>query len=176
MHPAAIAHARNYAAPPIADHRVGKSFAPVTFLKEDRMIEGSSPARLYALIVGAVLVVAGIIGFFYESSFHTGNLAPRADVLGLLTVNGWDNLMHLITGLLGLAAAGYAARAYALGLGAVYLVVAVLGFAAGSGDEIFGLIVVNTADNMLHLVLGAAGVLAGLATAASAKAPARAVS
>ncbi len=133
-------------------------------------MDGPSPARLYALIVGAALVVAGIVGFFYESSFHTGSLAPRADAFGLLSVNGWHNLVHLATGLLGLAAAGYAARAYALGLGVVYVVLAVLGFAVGSGDEIFGLIVVNTYDNLLHLVLAAAGIAAGLATPAGGKA------
>src|SRR3712207_9285870 len=47
---------------------------------------------------------------------------------------------------------------YALGLGAVYLVVAALGFIAGDGDEIFNLIPVNTEDNVLHLLIGVAGV------------------
>jgi hypothetical protein len=28
-------------------------------------MSGSSPARLYAGVVGAVLVVAGVVGFFY---------------------------------------------------------------------------------------------------------------
>ena len=40
--------------------------------KEERM-EEASPARLYCLLVGAVLVIAGIIGFFYEASFATGD-------------------------------------------------------------------------------------------------------
>ncbi len=31
----------------------------------------SSPAMLYAGVVGAVLVVAGIIGFFYNAEFTT---------------------------------------------------------------------------------------------------------
>jgi hypothetical protein len=46
----------------------------------------------------------------------------------------------------------------------VYLVVALLGFIAGDGEEIFNLIPVNTEDNVLHLLLGIAGVGAGLAT------------
>jgi len=56
------------------------------------------------------------------------------------------------------------ARGYALVLGAVYLVVALLGFLAGDGGEIVNLIPVNTEDNFLHLLIGIAGVGAGLAT------------
>jgi hypothetical protein len=89
-------------------------------------------------------------------------------VLGILDVNGWHNLVHIATGAIGLAvAASYGgSRGYALGLGAVYLLVAALGFIAGNGDEIFNLIPVNTEDNFLHLLLGIAGVGAGLATPA----------
>jgi hypothetical protein len=32
-------------------------------------MQNLSPARLYALVFGSVLVVAGIIGFFYEATF-----------------------------------------------------------------------------------------------------------
>ena len=32
----------------------------------------ASPAQLYATLVGAALVIAGIIGFLYDSSFATG--------------------------------------------------------------------------------------------------------
>ena len=67
-------------------------------------MENSSPARLYALLVGGVLTIAGIIGFFYSSSFDTGSELPTDEVLGILSVNGWHNIVHLATGLLGLAA------------------------------------------------------------------------
>jgi hypothetical protein len=125
-------------------------------------MEGSSPARLYATLVGGTLVVAGIIGFFYSSSF--GGPGTVDDVFGILAVNGWHNMVHILTGALGLLAAGYAARQYALGLGAVYLVIAVWGFIIGSGDSLLGFIPVNTEDNFLHLILGFLGVAAGLAT------------
>jgi hypothetical protein len=129
-------------------------------------MEGSSPARLYASLVGGVLVIVGIIGFFYSSSFGSpGNVDA---VLGILNVNGWLNLVHIATGGLGLLAAGYAARQYALGLGAVYIVIAIWGFIIGSGDNILGFIPVNTADNFLHLILGVLGVAAGMATPAVA--------
>jgi Domain of unknown function (DUF4383) len=131
-------------------------------------MEERSPAQIYALVVGVTLVAAGILGFFYSASFGTGDGTGRDAVLGILDVNGWHNLVHLATGALGLAlAASYGgARGYALGLGVVYLVVALLGFIVGDGDEIVNLIPVNTEDNVLHLLLGVGGVGAALATPA----------
>jgi hypothetical protein len=129
-------------------------------------MEGRSPAQLYALVFGVTLVAAGILGFFYNADFGTGDGTERDAVIGILDVNGWHNIVHILTGALGLAvAASYGgARGYALGLGAVYIVVAVAGFVAGDGDEIFNLIPVNTEDNILHALIGIAGVGAGLAT------------
>lgn len=129
-------------------------------------MEGASPARLYATLVGGTLVIAGIIGFFYSSSF--GGPGTVDNVFGILAVNGWHNVVHIVTGGLGLLAAGYAARQYALGLGVVYLAIAAWGFIIGSGDSILGFIPVNTEDNFLHLILGVLGVGAGLATPAVA--------
>jgi Domain of unknown function (DUF4383) len=132
-------------------------------------MEATSPARLYAILVGGVLVIAGIIGFFYSSSF--GGPGEVDDVFGILAVNGWHNVVHILTGLLGLAAAGYAARAYALGMGAVYVVIAIWGFIIGSGESLLGFIPVNTEDNVLHLILGLTGLAAGAATPATHAAP-----
>jgi hypothetical protein len=114
-------------------------------------------------------VVTGILGFFYNASFGTGDGTDRDAVLGLLDVNGWHNVVHVLTGVLGLVVAGRygAARAYALGFGAIYLVIALLGFIAGDGEELFNLIPVNTEDNFLHLLIGLAGVGAGWATPAT---------
>ena len=128
-----------------------------------------SPARLYALLVGAVLVGAGIIGFFYEAEF-TNDESVRDAVLGILDVNGWHNVVHIATGALGLlafTAGAYAARTYALGLGVVYIAVAVWGFVVGDGDSILSIVPVNTEDNVLHLLIGIAGIGAGLATPAT---------
>jgi Domain of unknown function (DUF4383) len=131
-------------------------------------MEERSPAQVYALLIGLTLVVAGIAGFFYSASFSTGDGTERDAVLGVLDVNGWHNLVHIASGAIGLAVAGSygGSRVYALGLGVVYLVVAALGFIAGDGEEIFNLIPVNTEDNILHLLIGIAGVGAGLATPA----------
>ena len=129
-----------------------------------------SPAQLYALIFGVVLVVAGIMGFFYEGSFSTGDDAPRDAVLGILDVNGWHNLVHILTGIIGLVvASSYASsRSYAFGLGLIYIIVAIWGFILGSGDSILSIVPVNTEDNFLHLFIGFAGIAAGMATPAVA--------
>jgi hypothetical protein len=125
-------------------------------------MEGATPARLYATLVGAVLVIAGIVGFFYSSSF--GSPGNVDEVFGVLDVNGWHNLFHIATGAVGLLVAGFAARQYSLLLGLLYLAVAAWGFVIGSGDSILDVIPINTADTILHLVLGALGILAFLAT------------
>jgi uncharacterized protein DUF4383 len=131
-------------------------------------MEERSPAQVYALVIGLTLVVAGIAGFFYSASFSTGDGAERDAVLGILDVNGWHNIVHIASGAVGLLVVGSyrGARAYALGLGVVYLLVTLLGFIAGDGEEILNLIPVNTEDNFLHLLIGIAGIAAGLATPA----------
>jgi hypothetical protein len=125
-----------------------------------------SPAQVFALVIGATLLVAGIVGFFYNASFGTGDGTDRDALLGILDVNGWHNVVHIASGAIGLLVAGSygGARAYALAFGGIYLLVALLGFIAGNGEEIFNLIPVNTEDNFLHLLIGLAGVGAGLAT------------
>jgi hypothetical protein len=127
-------------------------------------MEASSPAKLYATVVGAVLTILGIIGFFYSASF--GSPGTVDDIFGIFAVNGWHNVLHLATGLVGLAAAGYAARTYALAVGLLYLVVAIWGFIIGSGDAILSIVPVNAEDNVLHLLLGLTGLAAGAASPA----------
>lgn len=136
-------------------------------------MEESSPARLYCLLVGAVLVVAGIIGFFYEASFATGDSIRSDDVFGILSVNGWHNLVHIAIGAVLLLAAGSAARGAALLVGVLYIVLCVLGFIATSNngigfvaenDTLLKLVPVNNEDNVLHLILGITGVIAAFAT------------
>jgi uncharacterized protein DUF4383 len=119
----------------------------------------STPAKLYAGVIGATLLVAGIIGFFYSSAF--GSPGEVDAVFGILDVNGWHNLVHIASGVLGLlafASGPAASRTYALAFGAVYIVVAIWGFVIGSGESILGIIPVNTEDNILHVILGVLGI------------------
>ena len=125
-----------------------------------------SPAQVFGLVVGITLVAVGILGFFYNASFGTGDGTERDAVLGMLDVNAWHNIVHIATGGIALALAGSysGSRAYAIAFGVLYLLVTALGFIAGDGDEIFNVIPVNTEDNILHLLFGIAGIGAGLAT------------
>jgi hypothetical protein len=129
-----------------------------------------SPAQVYALLFGATLLVAGIAGFFYSADFSTGAAAAdprnRDALIGVFDVNGWTDVLYVLTGAAGLAAARswVAARRYAFGVGALYLILAGIGFALGDGHAIFGLIIVNTADNVLHVVVAVLGLLTAIAS------------
>ena len=139
-------------------------------------MQNQEPARLYALVVGLVLVFAGIVGFFYESSF-TSDSSVRDGVLGILDVNGWHNVVHIATGALGLVAFASgvsAARTYAFAIGAVYVIVAVWGFAVGDGGSILGIVPINTEDSVLHLLIGLTGIGAGVASQSARVSPAAA--
>jgi Domain of unknown function (DUF4383) len=135
-------------------------------VRENRIVQDRSPAQLYTLVVGAGLVALGIAGFFYIASFASGDGLERDAVIGILDANGWANVLHVVTGAVALFFVGSygGARVCAIGLGIVYLVVGVAGFVAGDGGEIVKLVPVGTEDNVLHLLLGIAGIGAGLAT------------
>lgn len=104
--------------------------------------------RLYAQIVGLVLILIGAVGLF---------LGERS-WLGVLNVDILEDIVHLVTGAL-LALVGFweRGRAYARGvvgtLGVIYLLVGVLGFVA---PTLFGLLPhgYSVWDNVLHLALG----------------------
>ena len=137
----------------------------------DRNTGDKTPAQIYSLVFGATLLLAGIIGFFVNSNFGDLGSNVDGDNLILFEVNGWHNIVHLASGAVGLALAGsrVGARAFALGFGAVYLVVTIWGFATGD-NVLFGLLPVNTADNFLHLAISLAGLAAGAASPADTQA------
>jgi hypothetical protein len=88
-------------------------------------MEPPSPARLFATLVGAGLVIYGMVGFFYDSSFARPD--DLREALGLASVNGWANSFHMLTGALGLFLAGFASGRYAIGIGSAYILIAVAG-------------------------------------------------
>lgn len=99
-------------------------------------------ARTIAYVLGAVLLVVGVLGFFNNP------------VLGFFEVDLIHNLIHLITGAVLLYAAWKSevmAVMIAKVLGIVYALVGVLGFFAGG--SILGFFAVNGADNVLHILL-----------------------
>jgi hypothetical protein len=130
---------------------------------------GRSAAQWFCLIVGATLVVVGLLGFLAEATFDTSAGGDPGALDGenfvLFEVNGWHNVVHIASGLFLLALAGKhrTARTAALAFGAIYAVVTVVGLI--DGHDVLGVIPVNPADNVLHILLTVAAFAAALAPA-----------
>ena len=122
-------------------------------------------AQVYAMALGGVLVLVGIVGFLVEPSFGIGDSAQRGTLIAF-DINGWHNVVHLLSGIVGLAMAGTAAKArlFSIGYGVVYVLVTILGFVVGDGGLLLSIIPINTADNLLHLVIALTGIGVGLAS------------
>ena len=118
-------------------------------------------AKQYARIFGIVALLIGILGFVPGiSSGYSGS----GFLLGIFAINPLHNVIHILTGLVGIFAGFYAggayARMYALVFGVVYALVTVLGFTplVVSGS-LLGLIPINMADNILHIAISASALL-----------------
>lgn len=125
-----------------------------------------SPAQTWARLIGFVLLAAGVIGFFYSSAF--GTPGHTDSLFGILEVNGWGNVLHIVTGALALALAGSysSARSGCILLAVVYAIVAIWGFALGHGGAILSIIPVNVEDNVFHAIVAVASLALGIGTAA----------
>lgn len=132
-----------------------------------RHLQRRPPAETCALLVGLLLVAAGIVGFFYNGTF-TSNERIHDDMLGAFSVNGWANALNVALGIWGLAAASSrsGARAYGYLAGLLLIGLAVWGFVLGSGQSILSIIPVNAANNWARLVLGLACLVAAVVTSA----------
>jgi len=155
----------------------GRDGAGLVDAKDDGRHKGMTPAQWYCLLAGLALLLAGIFGFLADSTFDTslgnadandteaaGNADGKLQGDGFLgfEVNGWHNVVHLLSGLLLLAAfrSRKAAKTVALAFGIVYGIVALIGLI--NGNDVLGIIPVNPADNILHIALSLAGILAAL--------------
>jgi hypothetical protein len=125
-----------------------------------------TPAQWYCLIFGATLLLVGIVGFFVDAGFDTGSSIDGDKLLGIFEVSGIHNLIHIASGAVLLAASPKraSARLVAIAFGVVYLLVTIIGFI--QGDNVLGIIPVNTADNFLHVAISLLGIGAGLASSA----------
>src|SRR5215212_5014434 len=122
---------------------------------------GRTPAQWYCLLGGLALLLAGVLGFISDATFDTGTKIQGDGFLGF-EVNGWHNLVHILSGLLLLSAFRRRgpAKTVALAFGIVYGLVAIIGLI--DGNDVLGIIPVNPADNVLHIALSALGILSGL--------------
>lgn len=117
-----------------------------------------------SLVFGAVFTLVGILGFV--PGITTTDVDGHQLLFGLFMVDGVHNIVHLASGIVGLAAAGSEryAKLYLIGFGAVYALVTLLGFFT---NPVLGFLHVNTADNWLHLVLAVGLLGAGFGLEAS---------
>ncbi len=105
-------------------------------------------------LLGVVLVVVGLLGFFMTSP-----------LLGIFEVDVLHNVIHLASGAIALVVGGNQAmaRMYLIIFGFVYAGVALLGYMQGN---VLGLFAVNAADNVLHAVIGAVCLVVGFGSKA----------
>ncbi len=121
-------------------------------------------ARTYAGVVGVVVILIGVVGL----------IAGEKPLLGLVNIDILEDIIHLVTGGL-LAYVGFGqqdeglARSVVGGLGAVYLLVGVLGFII---PMLFGLLPngYSIVDNIIHLTLGVLGIAVAVSSRGSATA------
>ncbi|HTI75094.1 MAG TPA: DUF4383 domain-containing protein [Mycobacterium sp.] len=108
-----------------------------------------------ALLVAAAFILLGVLGFI-------PGLTSDGKLFGVFAISGLHNVLHLVSGFVGVALARtYAAsRAYFLGGGLVYLALWLHGLFMARG-----LLPINSADNWLHFGLGFGMILLGLTLA-----------
>jgi hypothetical protein len=111
-----------------------------------------------ATISGVVFILVALLGFTPVGMpfMQMGGTSPM--LLGMFPVNALHNVVHMLFGVWGLVAGRSAARSvvYALGSGAAYLALGVMGLFT---DTLLGVVPIGGYDVVLHLVL--AVVLAG---------------
>lgn len=126
-----------------------------------------SPARVYLVASGIVLVLAGAVGFGVNSAFPATSAdvhaAGSGHIFGVFETNGWHNLSSMISGViaLGFALRPEWARTGAFVKGVLYTAVTVS--IALWGPEAFR-IASNTADQIVHGTFAVTGLAAGAAT------------
>ncbi|WP_148615545.1 DUF4383 domain-containing protein [Nocardioides rubriscoriae] len=130
--------------------------------------DSGKPVRTFALVVGAVFLLVGILGFVpgITQDLDTIQLAgheSNAKLLGIFQVSVLHNLVHVAFGVAGLALARKTSTAvtYLVAGGAVYLVLFVYGIATDHSSA-GNFVPLNAADDALHLVLGIAMIALGL--------------
>lgn len=113
-----------------------------------------------AMVFGVVLLLIGILGFIPGVTNTDGLL------LGIFQVDTVHNIVHLITGALGIYAATASlstSRMYFQVFGVVYALIAILGFFSGDG-MVLGFLVNNMADTWLHVVIAVVALYYGFGT------------
>jgi hypothetical protein len=128
-----------------------------------------TPVQTAAAVVGIVFLLVGVLGFIpgittnYDQLTFAGHMSGAA-LLGIFNVSILHNIVHLLFGVVGLLAARTpgGARSYLLVGGIIYLVLFIYGLVIPM-DGPANFVPVNSADNVLHLILAIAMVGLGVA-------------
>ncbi len=97
--------------------------------------------KTYAFILGLVLLIVGIWGFFTQS------------ILGIFGVNTLQSVLHVIAGLFGLyVGTSGEGSGYNSVIGWIGIILGILGFVAA--DLLISLLNINSSITYLHIVLG----------------------
>jgi Domain of unknown function (DUF4383) len=124
-----------------------------------------TPVQSLAALVGVVFLLVGILGFIPGITSHFGDLGfaghdSDAKLLGIFQTSVLHNIVHLAFGVgILMAKTPEGARTYLIGGGVAYLAVWLIGIIGG-----LDWLPVNTADNWLHLILGAGMIAGGFVT------------
>jgi hypothetical protein len=104
---------------------------------------------------GVVFIAVALLGFITGGMSMDAHMSSAPRVAGLFPINAAHNAVHLVFGVWAIFAAKSAvsARRYCLLSGAIYLLLAGIGFVL---PETFGLIPIGGNDITLHAVLGIA--------------------
>ena len=128
-----------------------------------------SAIELAAMAVGATFLLVGILGFVpgVTQNFDTIEFAGHgsgAELLGLFQVSILHNIVHLLFGVAGLAAARAisTARSYLIGGGLIYGALGLYGMVIDRMSDA-NFVPMNDADNWLHIGLAAGMIILGLA-------------
>jgi len=124
-----------------------------------------TPGQLYAVAIGAVYLLVGVVGFFFVGEFTEGTADDKFIIFRL---NHLHNLIHVALGVGWLVAFRSAALARSVNLlfGAVLVLVALLGFTGiDFMHTLFNITESTDPDNFLHLVTGGLALYFGAAGA-----------
>ena len=134
------------------------------------------PVRTFALVMGVIFVLVGILGFVPAFVTHpamdTHTLTVHANhgyLLGLFPVNLLHNLVHILFGIWGIAAyrtGVNGSRLFARSVTVIYAFLAVIGLFPHL-DTVFGLIPIHGNDTWLHGLIACAAAFFGWAPVAN---------
>ncbi len=128
-------------------------------------------AQTAAALIALGFLVVGVAGFVPGvttdyTGFDTTGRSADAELFDVFRTSVLHNAIHLAFGVAGLvlARSPVGAWVFLVGGGILYLDLAIYGFAIDLGSRA-NFVPLDTADNVLHLVLGATMVALGLLTA-----------